>query len=54
MGAAKIWLMKKDNIKSVPFDEAYLVYQDSIAKNIGMRGSDYFTVTFGTISVVLV
>lgn len=52
MEAAKTWLVQKDNIKAVPFEEAYLVLHEVVTKDIGMRGSDYFTVTFELVAEV--
>lgn len=52
MEAVKTWLTEKENIKRVPFEEAYLVLQQLSDKNIGVRGSNFFIVTYSLLGTV--
>lgn len=45
-------MMKKNNIKLVPIDEAYLVLHEAATKEIGIRGNDTFTITFSFVAGV--
>ncbi len=46
MESIKTWLFTNDNFKSVPFDEAQTVLHGVQASDIGIRGSDIFTITY--------
>ncbi|CAL8072518.1 unnamed protein product [Orchesella dallaii] len=49
----KLWLKKGDNAKKVPSDELNLVLHEIIAKDIGIRGSDIFTLTYDVVAAIL-
>ncbi len=46
MESGKDWLKKKNHMKTVAIDEAYLVLHEVITKEIGIQGSKMFTITF--------
>lgn len=52
MESAKNWLTKKNHMKTVAIDEAYLVLHEIITKEIGIQGSKFFTITFPLVAGV--
>ncbi len=45
MESVKTWLVKINNMENVPTYQSNLVLHEMISKDIGIRGSDFFTIT---------
>lgn len=52
METIKLWLTRNNNAKNVPSDEVSLVLHEMVIKDIGIRGSDLFTITFSLVAKV--
>ncbi|CAL8072522.1 unnamed protein product [Orchesella dallaii] len=49
----KLWFYRGENRKTVPSDELNLVLHEMIAKDIGIRGSNIFTITYSFLALFL-
>ncbi len=52
MERVKGWISFGDNRKRVPVDEFSIVLHEMLAKDIGIRGSNVFTITYSLLAVV--
>lgn len=53
MTAIKMWLMKSVHGKSAPVSEVNLVLYDLLTNDIGIKGCDMFTITYGFLGGVI-
>ncbi|CAL8072524.1 unnamed protein product [Orchesella dallaii] len=49
----KLWFYRGENRKTVPSDEFNLILHEMIAKDIGIRGSNIFTITYSFLALFL-
>lgn len=52
MEKAKLWISWNKNRYKVPVEDMNLVLHEMIAKDIGLRGSNVFTVTYPFLAAV--
>lgn len=54
MSAVKLWLAKDENRRNVPKDHLNIILGQLAAKDVGIRGSNIFTITYPLLwSVIL-
>ncbi|CAL8072516.1 unnamed protein product [Orchesella dallaii] len=53
MVAIKSWLANDENRKKVPYDEMQIVLYDLLTNEVGIRGSNVFTITYSLVANIL-
>lgn len=48
-----MWLAYDENRKSAPEDQVNVVLYEMIAKDVGIRGGDIFTITYPIVATVI-
>ncbi len=52
MESIKIWLSIDENRKVVPIDQVNIILHEMVAKDVGIRGGDIFTITYPIVATV--